>query len=104
MNTHQLELAWLGSIFFNPDLARELGLRGIDQSMFKNKEIFEVGLTLMRDADFKGFVPPDSVIKAMMSNRWLSTLTKMLDNGHITPSLYRFYAEEIELRNSKDFE
>lgn len=102
MSQNQLEMAWLGAIFHDPQNARKSGLAGLDQSMFRNKEWFRFGLQMLRDANFQGL---QTVIEDMA---WYQELIRLgivakineADSAQLfLPAFYKAYCLEIESRH-----
>lgn len=104
MSQAQLELAWLGAIYFQPDLARNVGIGGLDQSMFTTPNIFYLGLEMLKADSFTVKenqlypVPPQDILEQLMQHRLVSKLEMGFDEMHFMPGFYKKYCEEIEAR------
>lgn len=106
MQSWQLELAWLASIFNRPVDARKSGMMGLDRSMFERPELFDLGLEMLR-SDFD--VPhriSEPLLNQLIASRLLSRLTEdaMTLWMYFLPSFYPRYAAEIERRSHWRFE
>lgn len=105
MSQKQLELAWIASIYFRPGFAKQIGLRGIDQSMFENKNIFEIGLEMLRCEDFvekdEGLfpMPPPHILEKLMKLKLVSAIEGGFNEMYFLPALYEKYCEELEARH-----
>jgi hypothetical protein len=100
MTQQQLELAWLASLYERPEDCRKVGLMGLDHSRFSNESLFEIGVAILRDVNFTGRNPDDSLIEKMIRGSWFSKIEKACDSMIHLPSLYKIYCQEIELRAS----
>lgn len=97
MSQEQLELAWLGCIFTNPEFSQSIGLSGIDRSMFINTNYFDWGLELLKSGAINKF--SDETLIAMMRLGLISKINKFQDDMFFMPAYFRFYNTEIEKRS-----
>lgn len=99
MNQAQLELAWLGSIYENAEACRKYGLQGLDQSMFRQKFVFETGLSLLRDLQYTNrYHLTDAHLSNMIKHSLHSKLEAAHEAGLFLPGFYEIYCREIETR------
>ena len=98
MPQQQLELAWFGSIFSNPLRCSEFGVCGLDRSMFREPEIFDVGLMVLRQPNLQPYEVNDDILKIISSMHLPSTVLKMENELQFLPAHYQNYCAEIESR------
>jgi len=101
MSNYQLEFAWLGSIFLNPEYCREFGLLGLDSSMFREPTYFDLGLLLLHENFINYEELPDEILIQLMNHKLISQIVWADDKMHLRPFLYKQYANEIENRIQK---
>lgn len=109
MTREQLELAWAGSIYTRPNFCRQHGLCGIDQSMFKNQNLFELGLKMLKATDFeesgdRSPTPPQWLVDELLNKKLLMKFENAFDALVFMPALYRNYCREIEKRSTDSWE
>lgn len=99
MSQKQLELAWLASIWEEPEHCRKTGLSGLDSTMFEHKLLFEIGLEILRDQNHlcRADTSADLILK-MAPLGLISRIEKAFEIGSFLPAFYKVYCDEIERR------
>jgi len=98
MDASELEIAWLGSIWENPEHCRKYGLYGLDRSYFHSDVIFDIGHEMLRDENFTSRTPTDSMFDVLMNQKLIGKLEKASLNGVFIPAFYKPYCEALAVR------
>lgn len=104
MSQRQLEIAWLTCIFCKPKQCQKWMLSGLDQSMFEDPNIFEIGRMWLRmefDSEDE-FMPELTEVNCLAlkdSGLSVATLVSYFDFMYALPSYYKIYCETIESRH-----
>ncbi len=106
----ELELAWLGSIFFEAEYCRSLdpdhtGTLGLRREMFTEKEVFTAGKQILGHGPFAGFREygsvkelSDELLAQLLETGLFAALLEADRQNLFMASFFEKYAREIEAR------